>query len=144
MKKLIAAIIFSLSTIVNAHQIESIRDIPWSYTGVAGDLLQEHKVQLQISELISTQSEETSFGRTLKNKVNAQLIINQNKTITITDLDLHFSHESKFKTLFLKMNNEFEKNLVLSLRYDVITNNFILKELPYQGNNSRFLLKGSL
>ena len=90
MKKLIAAIILSLSTIVNAHQIESIRDIPWTYTGVAGDLLQEHEVQLVIQELLSTTTEETTFGKKIKIRSKLIYLLTVQKILSLQTLIFTF------------------------------------------------------
>ena len=144
MKKILFTIMFILTTTSYAHQVESIRDIPWSYTGIAGNLFQEYKVELKISELLSTTTEESSFGPVIKNTVKGQLKIGTHQIINITDFDLHFSNEKKVITIYITCDNKFEKTLVMSLRYDLINNNFVLKELPFLVQKSRFELKGPL
>ena len=144
MKKIILAILLTLSSISYAHQIESIRDVPWTYKGIAGDLLKEYQVNLQISDLLSSSTEESTLGPILKNKVNGILKIGSNETIQVTDFDIHFSDGKKITNVYLGLENKFEKILVMSLRYDLVKNEFSLKEVPFQVQKSRFKLSGKL
>ena len=144
MKKLTSiffSLIFALN--VSAHEFESIREIPWKYTGTAGDLFEKHTVTLEIHELFYANTEINSIGTLLKNSIRGTLKVEHQNDIMITNIDIqHHNSTPEIKSVYLKLNDEFEKNLILTLKYDLISNEYILKEQPYQGLKSRMKLTG--
>lgn len=144
---LIFTSLFSLSAFSseNLPIISSIRDIPWTYSGTAGNLFQTQSVNLKLSELLSTKTEPVSFGAIIYNKVNGTLRVGKERTIELTDANiLKFDHSPSIYTLILKTSDQFITSMTMTMRYDVITDTFILIEERHQGNRSELRLTGQL
>ena len=128
---------------LDTQTINTIRDIPWKYTGYAGDLFQKKPVTLEISELISTTTESTSFGEIIYNKIKGKILVGDKREILLTDVNImKFSKTTNHYSLVVKTSDEFIKSLILGLKYDLINDSFRLYEENHQGMRPELKLQG--
>lgn len=143
---LFISLLISTSILANhheAHTINTIRDLPWKFTGHAGDLFQKQPVTLKISELISTKTEVTSYGEIIYNKVRGTILVGNKRQIFLTDINImKFSKTSNHYSLIVKTSDEFVKSLFLGLKYDLISDSFRLYEENHQGIRPELKLQG--
>lgn len=146
MMKTLISLLISTSILANNHEthtINTIRDIPWKFNGHAGDLFQKKPVTFEISELISTNTEITSFGEIIKNKVKGKILVGNKRRISITDINIMKFSKTNFNySLIVKTSDEFIQSLVLGLRYDLISDSFHLYEENHRGMRPELKLQG--
>ena len=143
LKNLLLILILNIS-ISQAKEINSIRDIPWFYEGVVGNLMVEKLAIIEIEELLHTETVKGIHGKKIYNKVHAKLKIGKNKIVEITNIDIEYQNGTSAYSVYLSLKNNFERKLFMSLRYDVVANVFHLRETPSAGNRGRFFLRGSM
>ena len=143
MKYLICLLLILSNINALAHEGITIRDIPWKFDGISGDLFKERKVTLKISELLDTEVITGEFGTRTNNEVKGSILIEGRDRIDITRFDLESNnHVKNVYSVYVKIKNRFEKTLFLTLKYDLISNTFKLNEIPSRRHATRFFLQG--
>tara|TARA_B100000925_G_scaffold99377_1_gene72732 strand:- start:2822 stop:3259 length:438 start_codon:yes stop_codon:yes gene_type:complete len=142
--KVIFCLTLLLTSITSfSHDIHTIRDIPWKFDGISGDLFNEQKVSLQITELLGTETIPGDFGTRTNNQVRGLIFIGNEKKIAITRFDIETNGIVKnVYSVFVKINNQFEKTLFLTLKYDLVSDTFKLNEIPSRRHPARFFMEG--
>ena len=136
-------LVFS-NSIRSLAKIETIRDIPWNFTGKAGNLFQTSDISLTISELISAQTENVSFGKIIYNKINGLIKIGEKRVLTISEINiLQYDHTPTSNTVIVKTTDKFVPNILFNLKYDLISDSYHLKEQIHHANRSEINLSGS-
>ena len=94
MRKILITLLFliALNSHSNEINIETIRDIPWNFSGKAGNLFQTENVTFKIKKLLSYESEEVSFGEIIYHDIDGEVIIGESRTLKI--MAKHFEVQS--------------------------------------------------
>ena len=138
-----AAFLLSATSAWSATPVRSLNDLPFQWSGVAGDLVTRLPMTLSISRILKVTRKDTDHAVSATYDVDSVMAFGSRavKVLTI-DLDAE-SFADDVVSLVLYIDDELNPIISATVVYDEATNMFTMRDLPASGTNEHyFTLKG--